>query len=52
MIQLINKLLQKWTYMHKWELYKERRVECGSGERYYRHTFICKECGKFKQVRV
>ena len=52
MIQLIKKLLQKWACMHKWELYKERVVEADMGQRYYRHTFVCKECGKFKQMKV
>lgn len=52
MIELINKILQKWSCMHKWELYKERIVETDFGDRYYRQTFICKNCGKFKQIKV
>lgn len=52
MISLIKKLLEKWACMHDWSFYKEREVSTDYGDHYWRHTFICKKCGKFKQVRV
>lgn len=49
---LIENILKKWGCMHKWELHLERKVDSGFDSWYFRRTFICKECGKFKQKRV
>jgi hypothetical protein len=52
MINFIKEILKKLSCMHKWQLYCKTIVKDDIGGQYYRHTFICKECGKFKRVKI
>lgn len=51
MWQALIKLVEKLGCMHEWECWKDVYVESNGGYRYHVYHFVCKKCGKFKQIK-
>ena len=53
MTEAIRLLIMKWACGHDWDVHAERTVrDIDDGTVYFRRTYICKKCGKFKQLKV
>ena len=52
MKEAIIKLINKWACCHDWQLVRETRVSTDMGESYIALLFVCKKCGKFKQLKT
>lgn len=54
MKEIINKLLEKWTCKHDWELLKHIREYWSDKDNIVGHQFIlvCTKCGKIKKIKI
>lgn len=51
---MLKKLLEKWSCKHKWQIHHKANIY-GSGydmPTEIRHTLICENCGKIKQISL
>lgn len=49
---MLKQIITKLFCLHKWKKVEEMQVNTDLGERYYRGTYICEICGKFKQIKI
>ena len=55
MKKLLNELLRKWSCHHNWEqIYENNIYQDDKSKIPYktRITYLCKKCGKFKQIEI
>lgn len=52
MKEAIINLINKWACCHDWQLVRETRVNTDLGGSYVALLFVCKKCGKFKNIKT
>lgn len=50
-MSIIKQIITKFFCLHKWKKIAETEVSTDFGERWFRGTYICEVCGKFKQIK-
>lgn len=51
-MNFFRRFIDKFLCCHKWKFYFERKHTNDMGYVYFKSTFICEKCGKFKQIKI